>query len=114
MVKNTLVLFKSHPDGMPTLENFEIVQAETAPLEDGQFLLENVYLSLDPYMRMFDGRRLDLFRTRNDARASDGRAYYRKGHRDQKSGLRDRRSCGWPSWLADPCDFRRERSRLQG
>lgn len=55
MVKNTLVLFKSHPDGMPTLENFEIVQAETAPLEDGQFLLENVYLSLDPYMRMLMG-----------------------------------------------------------
>ena len=51
MATNTQVLFKSHPDGMPSPENFEIVTQETPALEDGQFLLENVYLSLDPYMR---------------------------------------------------------------
>jgi len=55
MATNTQVLFKSHPDGMPSPENFEIVTQETPALEDGQFLLENVYLSLDPYMRMLMG-----------------------------------------------------------
>ena len=55
MPTNTQVLFKSHPDGMPTPANFDIVKVETPALEDGQFLLENQYLSLDPYMRMLMG-----------------------------------------------------------
>lgn len=55
MATNTQVLFKSHPQGMPEAGNFEIVQKETDPLEEGQFLLENTYLSLDPYMRMLMG-----------------------------------------------------------
>lgn len=55
MATNTQVLFKSHPQGMPGAENFDIVRNETNQLEDGQFLLENVYLSLDPYMRMLMG-----------------------------------------------------------
>ena len=49
------VIFKSHPEGLPTPDNFEIATPETPALEDGQFLLENVYLSLDPYMRMLMG-----------------------------------------------------------
>ncbi|MDH3579070.1 MAG: NADP-dependent oxidoreductase [Hyphomicrobiales bacterium] len=55
MPTNTQVLFKSHPEGLPSADNFEIVQAETPALEDGQFLAENIYLSLDPYMRMLMG-----------------------------------------------------------
>lgn len=55
MPTNTRVIFKSHPEGLPSLDNFEIVQEDTPPLEEGQFLLENVYLSLDPYMRMLMG-----------------------------------------------------------
>ena len=55
MPTNSQVFFKSHPDGLPTAENFEIRQSDTPALGDGQFLLENVYLSLDPYMRMLMG-----------------------------------------------------------
>lgn len=52
MPTNTQVLFRSRPQGLPAPDDFEIVQAETPALEDGQFLLEAQYLSLDPYMRM--------------------------------------------------------------
>jgi NADPH-dependent curcumin reductase CurA len=55
MTTNTQVLFKSHPEAMPTTDNFEIVSVEMPSLEQGQFLLENQYLSLDPYMRMLMG-----------------------------------------------------------
>ncbi|RMF04940.1 MAG: NADP-dependent oxidoreductase, partial [Alphaproteobacteria bacterium] len=55
MPTNTRVIFKSRPEAMPTEENFEIVREETPPLEEGQFLLQNLYLSLDPYMRMLMG-----------------------------------------------------------
>lgn len=55
MPTNTRVIFKSHPEGLPGHQNFEIVQEETPALEEGQFLLENQYLSLDPYMRMLMG-----------------------------------------------------------
>lgn len=55
MPTNTKVIFKSRPEGLPTPGNFEIVREETPPLEEGQFLLENDYLSLDPYMRMLMG-----------------------------------------------------------
>jgi NADPH-dependent curcumin reductase CurA len=55
MPTNTKVIFKSHPEGLPTPDNFAIEREETPPLEDGQFLLENAYLSLDPYMRMLMG-----------------------------------------------------------
>lgn len=55
MTVNSQVIFKSHPEGMPVPENFEVVQVDLPPLEEGQFLLENAYLSLDPYMRMLKG-----------------------------------------------------------
>ena len=55
MPDNTQVLFKSHPQAMPIPDNFEIVHVDLPPLEEGQFLLENQYLSLDPYMRMLMG-----------------------------------------------------------
>jgi NADPH-dependent curcumin reductase CurA len=55
MPTNTQVLFKSHPQGMPIQDNFDIVRVDMPPLKEGQFLLENIYLSLDPYMRMLMG-----------------------------------------------------------
>ena len=54
-MSNTQVLFKSQPDGMPTPDNFEIVEAPMPAVADGQFLLKNLYLSLDPYQRMLMG-----------------------------------------------------------
>ncbi len=54
-MSNTQVLFKSTPDGMPTAENFEIAETPMPEPGDGQFLLKNLYLSLDPYQRMLMG-----------------------------------------------------------
>ena len=41
----------SRPNGMPTAANFTIAQIEIKPLQDGQILIRNLYLSVDPYMR---------------------------------------------------------------
>jgi NADPH-dependent curcumin reductase CurA len=52
---NTRVLFKSAPEGMPAEKNFEITHEEIPEPEAGEFLLQNLFLSLDPYMRMLMG-----------------------------------------------------------
>ena len=41
----------SRPAGLPTPENFETVQSQLAPHGDGQVLVLNLYMSVDPYMR---------------------------------------------------------------
>ena len=48
----------SRPIGLPTAENFTLTQTELAPLQDGQVLVRNLYMSVDPYMRgrMNDGK----------------------------------------------------------
>ncbi len=54
-MSNTQVLFKSAPKEMPAPENFEVVSAPMPVPGDGEFLLSNLYLSLDPYQRMLMG-----------------------------------------------------------
>jgi len=41
----------SRPSGEPTADNFKLVEAPVPELQDGQLLVRNHYLSLDPYMR---------------------------------------------------------------
>jgi NADPH-dependent curcumin reductase CurA len=41
----------SRPHGWPAAENFALVQIATPRLADGQVLVRNLYLSVDPYMR---------------------------------------------------------------
>jgi len=41
----------SHPTGIPTPANFSLTQTELEPLQDGQVLVRNLYMSVDPYMR---------------------------------------------------------------
>ena len=48
---NRQVLLKSRPDGAPGLGNFELVQRPVPEPGDGEVLMRNRYLSLDPYMR---------------------------------------------------------------
>ncbi len=52
---NTQVLFKSTPEGLPSSDNFELVESAMPEPGESEFLLENLYLSLDPYMRMLMG-----------------------------------------------------------
>ena len=42
---------KSRPQGLPTMDNFALVDQPSAPLEDGQVRVANRWLSVDPYMR---------------------------------------------------------------
>ena len=41
----------SYPTGTPTPENFALAQTKLEPIQDGQVLVRNLYLSVDPYMR---------------------------------------------------------------
>lgn len=41
----------SRPTGMPTPDNFTLVQTKLESLQDGQVLVRNLYISVDPYMR---------------------------------------------------------------
>jgi NADPH-dependent curcumin reductase CurA len=48
----------SRPTGMPTPANFALTHTKLEPLQDGQVLVRNLYMSVDPYMRgrMNDGK----------------------------------------------------------
>jgi NADPH-dependent curcumin reductase CurA len=48
---------KSRPAGEPKPENFELVERPLPELGDGEVLVRNVYMSVDPYMR---GRMRDV------------------------------------------------------
>jgi len=41
----------SRPKGIPTADNFSMARIELAPPRDGQVLVRNRYMSVDPYMR---------------------------------------------------------------
>jgi NADPH-dependent curcumin reductase CurA len=42
---------KERPIGMPTNENFEIVEVQVPEPRDSEFLIRNIWISVDPYMR---------------------------------------------------------------
>src|SRR3954447_6927637 len=48
---NRQVTLKSRPSDIPQAEHFEIVEAPVPGLSDGQVLVRNIYLSVDPAMR---------------------------------------------------------------
>jgi NADPH-dependent curcumin reductase len=49
--KNVQVLLARRPTGEVRESDFEVVQVEVPSIHEGQFLVRNHYLSLDPYMR---------------------------------------------------------------
>ena len=51
MTANRSIVLASRPDGWATEANFRLVEAPLTPLADGQLLVRNHWLSLDPYMR---------------------------------------------------------------
>jgi NADPH-dependent curcumin reductase CurA len=44
------VHLKERPVGMPTNENFEIVEVQIPEARDGEFLVRNIWMSVDRYM----------------------------------------------------------------
>ena len=51
MTTNQRVLLASRPEGWPTVDSFSFDEVPTPEPGEGQILVRNVYLSVDPYMR---------------------------------------------------------------
>jgi NADPH-dependent curcumin reductase CurA len=50
-VINREIRLKERPVGMPTNENFELAEVQIPDPSHGQFLVRNIWMSVDPYMR---------------------------------------------------------------
>src|SRR3954471_16711116 len=50
-MKTREVHLVARPQGWPNPEDFAIVDAEVAPPEDGEIVVRNLFMSVDPYMR---------------------------------------------------------------
>ncbi|MCG9732215.1 NADP-dependent oxidoreductase [Shewanella sp. Isolate13] len=50
------IQLKSRPEGMPSADNFALTQVPLSPIKQGEFLVKNLWMSVDPYMR---GRMID-------------------------------------------------------
>jgi hypothetical protein len=48
---NRQILLRSRPEGAPSLDNFELTESPLPEPGEGEMLMRNVFLSLDPYMR---------------------------------------------------------------
>ncbi len=48
---NRQILLKSRPEGMPSVDNFQLAEHAIPEARDGEVLMRILYLSLDPYMR---------------------------------------------------------------
>jgi NADPH-dependent curcumin reductase CurA len=51
LVASHEIHLKERPVGMPTNENFELVEVQIPEPRDGEFLVRNFLMSVDPYMR---------------------------------------------------------------
>ena len=58
LMQNKEIRFASRPSGMPTLDNFNTVDADVPQLNDGEVFVRTLYISVDPYLRgrMREGR----------------------------------------------------------
>ncbi len=50
-MKNTQVHLVSRPEGVATTSCFDVVEADVPQIHDGDVLVRNLFLSVDPYMR---------------------------------------------------------------
>lgn len=51
VTKSKQIELASRPRGTPTLANFQMTTAELSAVEEGEFLVRNRWMSVDPYMR---------------------------------------------------------------
>ena len=50
------IRLKNRPEGLPSASDFELAEVTVSEIKDGEVLVQNVYMSVDPYMR---GRMVD-------------------------------------------------------
>jgi NADPH-dependent curcumin reductase CurA len=48
---NHEIHLKQRPVGMPAENDFQLVKVNVPDLKDGEFLVRNMWMSVDPYMR---------------------------------------------------------------
>ena len=48
---NREIHLRSRPEGIPTADNFELVEGPPPAPVEGEVLVRNIYMSVDPYMR---------------------------------------------------------------
>lgn len=55
-MKSREIRLKNRPVGMPCGTDFELAEANVTEIGEGEVLIRNVYMSVDPYMRgrMYD------------------------------------------------------------
>jgi NADPH-dependent curcumin reductase CurA len=51
MTRGREIRLAARPDGAPTAENFELAEVELPAPADGEVLVRNLFMSVDPYMR---------------------------------------------------------------
>ncbi|HCS51519.1 MAG TPA: NADP-dependent oxidoreductase, partial [Planctomycetaceae bacterium] len=51
VIQSQQVVLSSRPEGKPTSANFKISSEEITPIAEGEFLVKNQWMSVDPYMR---------------------------------------------------------------
>jgi NADPH-dependent curcumin reductase CurA len=50
-IKTRQIELKSRPAGVPTEANFQLGEETLSPIADGEFVVQNEWMSVDPYMR---------------------------------------------------------------
>ncbi|NXM36363.1 PTGR1 reductase, partial [Oxyruncus cristatus] len=58
MVTAKAWVLKKHFEGFPKISDFDLKKIELPNLKDGELLLESVFLSVDPYMRVYSRRHM--------------------------------------------------------
>lgn len=53
MVKAKAFIFRKVFEGFPQESDLELVEEDLPPIEEGEFLAEALFLSVDPYMRAY-------------------------------------------------------------
>ena len=54
--KSREIRLKNRPEGLPRETDFELAEVELPEIGDGEILVQNIYMSVSPYMRdrMYD------------------------------------------------------------
>ena len=53
MVKGERFILKHHFDGVPKPDDFKLVKEELPDLKDGEILISALFLSVDPFIRLY-------------------------------------------------------------
>lgn len=56
MVRARKYVVRKYFDGLPKRSDFEIVEQELPPLQDGELLIKTEWISVDPYLRAYNSR----------------------------------------------------------